>query len=205
MPSVNLIPARRRAARLRRRNLRWCAVGCAAYALLAAGAGAAALAAWGGRDAAVARQLAIADKEGERSARALEQTRVEFASTNEVLTTARQIVGQPDWSGLLALVSAKASGQVILKNLQLHPAAAAAADGAPAAHGYVLTIEGLGRSPSDVQQYVLRLENSRLFDRVTLLDTRSEPFLDIEVSAFRVECGLGSSSAPEDRLLGKDK
>jgi hypothetical protein len=46
----------------------------------------------------------------------------------------------------------------------------------------------VGRSQAAVSQFVLRLEQLGLFDRVTLLDTRREPFGADSAVGFRAVC-----------------
>jgi hypothetical protein len=58
---------------------------------------------------------------------------------------------------------------------------------------YTLTLRGLGRTQSAVSQFVLRLEKLGPFDRVKLIDTRREPFLENEAFAFHVECDMGQA------------
>ncbi|MDH3583145.1 MAG: PilN domain-containing protein [Phycisphaerae bacterium] len=53
---------------------------------------------------------------------------------------------------------------------------------------YMVEIGGLGRSQADVYQFVLRLEQTRLFSRVKLVDTNRYPVGDEEAVAFRLHC-----------------
>ncbi len=59
---------------------------------------------------------------------------------------------------------------------------------------FVLSIAGLGRTQSAVTQFVLRLEQLKLFDQVRLLETRREPFLTSDAIAFRIQAAIGNSS-----------
>ena len=52
----------------------------------------------------------------------------------------------------------------------------------------MLRLAGVGRSQAAVSQFVLRLEQLGLFDRVTLLDTRREPFGADSAVGFRAVC-----------------
>lgn len=199
MRNVNLIPARRRDARRRRAHLRWCAVGCAAYTLLTTTAAAIAWSAWTGEDPEVRKQIAHVDEEIHRNEQALLESSATLSARQAMLTAARQIAGQPDWSYLLALLADKAGSDMVLRSCQLTPASDAAGETKNvelhATGGLLVIVRGVAKSPQGAQQYVLRLEKTGLFDRVTLVETRREPFLNGEASAFRVDCVL-SPSAP---------
>lgn len=200
MRNVNLIPLRRRLARRRRAHLRWCAAGCVAYALAAAAGAAIAWNAWAGHDPSVARQIARAESDIRRDEQELVNVRASLVEQQKRLAAAREIAEQPDWGTLLALLADKSDDRMVLRSCRLQPAADLAAHSrttdAPAPEGLVVVVTGVARSPQSAQQYVLRLEQTRLFDRVTLVDTRREPFLDGEASAFRVDCLLSAAEAP---------
>ena len=204
MSQVNLIPAVRKEAKLRRTQIRRCIAGCFAYGLLAALCSAAALCAWGGQDPSVSQQLLTTQQEIHRTDQALSHERSRLAATRNVLDTARTIVERPDWSDLLALLASESEKQVILRNCQLKPAEAAVSENKAAGAAFVFTAIGLARSAADAQDYAIRLQNSHMFDRVTLLDTRREPFLDSEASAFRIECELGDVPAHQAGEAGKE-
>ena len=80
--------------------------------------------------------------------------------------------------------------------------AAGAANGSPATslapavtHSrYTLALSGMGRSQAAISQYVLRLENTGLFDRVTLIESKLAPFGGGEAVSFRIGCTLGEAS-----------
>lgn len=58
---------------------------------------------------------------------------------------------------------------------------------------YTLTLSGMGRSQAAISQYVLRLENTGLFDRVTLIESKLAPFGGGEAVSFRIGCTLGET------------
>ncbi len=58
---------------------------------------------------------------------------------------------------------------------------------------YTLTLAGMGRSQAAISQYVLRLENTGLFDRVTLIESKLAPFGGGEAVSFRIGCTLGET------------
>src|SRR5260370_38207947 len=54
----------------------------------------------------------------------------------------------------------------------------------------IVRIQGYGRSQAVVAQFILRLEQTGLFDDVVLVKTNREPFLDDHAMSFQVECQL---------------
>jgi hypothetical protein len=61
--------------------------------------------------------------------------------------------------------------------------------------GFVLNIAGLARSQLAVSQFILRLEQTGLFDRVSLIDTARETFLGGPATGFKLECSLTGTAA----------
>jgi Tfp pilus assembly protein PilN len=200
MRHINLVPAHRRDAKRRRTHMKWCGAGCAMYAAVATIATAIAWGAWAGEDQQVRQQIARADEEIHRSEQVLSETRIKFAADQHRLTAAQEIAEQPDWSLLLTLLAQKADDQMVLRSCQLRPAGDPVGEGkttdAPTGPGLVVVVTGVARSPQAAQQYVLRLEKTGLFERVTLVETRREPFLNGEASAFRADCVLSTSAPP---------
>jgi len=198
MRNVNLIPAPHRAARRRRQKVRWCAAGCSAYALLAVGTGAAVLSNWGGNDPLLGQQLTQLEKEIQGREHELSQGRSALAASESELTAANQMADQPDWSVLLSLLASKAQDQIILRTLQLK-SASQPAGGSDPADRLIVTAGGVSRSPLAAQQYVLRLEKTGLFDRVTLVETHRESFLTSDAASFQIECVLSAGTAPKEK------
>jgi Tfp pilus assembly protein PilN len=205
MESVNLIPAFRRDARRRRRHLRVSALACGAYAVLLACGLVAAHVLWdagavpAGGAAPLEQQLAAADDDVRRLTRDAEQTREELARTRASLEASRTIGGQPDWSVLLALLAETTGDDVVLRSVSVAPPlAAVAAPATPAVTGtakppaeVVLELAGVGQTQLAVSRHVLRLEQTGLFAKVTLIDTSREPFLNSPAIAFRLQCAFG--------------
>jgi hypothetical protein len=59
-----------------------------------------------------------------------------------------------------------------------------------------LTLQGMGRSPAAVSQFVLRLERLGLFERVDLARSSRQNVGTIEANVFRIECLLQRSVKP---------
>lgn len=216
MNNVNLIPAPRRAARRRRAHLRRCAIGCAAWAVLSLAAAGAARAPWRGEGSQADQRLAQVGAEMELTERAIAEIRARLATAQSALRANQEIAAQPDWSILLALLGKQVKNDVVLKGCHLHPGntprgvfnSAPKADprrgtsrqqsdagaGPPAdSVPYLLEATGLADDHQAANAFVLRLEKTRLFSKVTLLDTARESFLEKNKVNFRIECTLDQS------------
>src|SRR4051812_17169627 len=224
MMNVNLIPAPRRAAKRRRVHLRRCAVGCVAWAALSVAAACLAHAVWRVEDPLAAERLARMNEEINHTERAVSDVRLQLAKAQSTFRGNEAIAAQPDWSILLALLGKQVENDVVLKNAHVRPAntvrgaiavaprpdarrAAPRTTGAgdpaapPAADAipYVLEATGLALDYPAANQFVLRLEATGLFSRVTLLDTAKESFMEKNKTAFRLECVLDQSPGRQDR------
>jgi hypothetical protein len=195
---VNLIPMARRRVRGRRARVRLWAVLCGCYGLAVGG-----WYLWYGITSAVdagsvaadlaAAQQRVADLEGKIKARA-----VRVAEADEAYEAALSISDQPDWGTLLAILGRGLGKDTVLSGCVLMPEAPrlASAEGgvAPAVEvrpgAYVLTVSGLGRTQEDVSKYVLDLEQTNLFSRVTLKEARRTEFLTGQAVAFTIECAM---------------
>jgi hypothetical protein len=214
MKSINLIPAPRRAAKRRRVHLRLCTGGCAAWAVLALLAACVSHAVWHGEDPQAGDRLARVSEEMQRTERAMAGVRTQLTAAESKLRANQAIATQPDWSILLALLGQKVENDVVLKSCHVRPASVArgthvaqrpdqrragarpqdaASQLPPEPPPYVLEASGLARSQTAANDFVIRLELTRLFSKVTLLDTTREPFLDKDAIAFRLQCVLNQS------------
>ena len=151
----------------------------------------------------------------EQTERAIAEIRAKLAAAQSTLRANQGIVAQPDWSILLALLGKQVNNDVVLKSCHVRPgntprgvfnAAPKAeprrvpsrqpdAGSAPPAETvpYILETTGLADDHQAANAFVLRLEKTRLFSKVTLLDTARESFLEKNKVNFRVECTLDQS------------
>jgi hypothetical protein len=210
MKSVNLIPGPRRDAKRRRRHRNTCVAACGAYAAVLACAVGVARIVWGG--AAVVEELGTrietAEKDIHRLERQTADARVELATARATVEANRTVAGQPDWSVLLGLLAKTTGDDVVLRAVSIAPPPNVAGP-APVAAGtaganatqpkampdVVLDVGGIGRSQLAVSQHVLRLEQTGLFSKVTLLDTGREAYLNGNAIAFRLQCTFGDRPA----------
>ena len=107
---------------------------------------------------------------------------------------------RPDWSVVLALLARNLDDDLVLKRCKLEPEvvrkAAASPQHAAGAQAdepkrFSLEIAGLGRSQKAISHFVLRLERTNLFQKVTLVKTNREPFVTGRAMAFQIRCLLG--------------
>jgi hypothetical protein len=193
MIAVNLVPADRRRARARRvRIRRWLWAG-GMYGLALAGAFLWAQYRLGIRPDSVDARLTEVATEIQSAEQLVEALRAKFALTQKELAATRAVTDHPDWSVLLGLVSGARAGEIVLDSCELTPT-----DTKPGAaiHRYTLRLGGFGRHQVDIPNFVLRLEQMGLFERVTMLDSRARTDGDVEVFAFRIECSLRDSRGP---------
>ena len=92
-----------------------------------------------------------------------------------------------------------AARQIVLSSCELTPISEVAAPTggsltqnlAATQPRYTLALSGVGRSQAAISHYVLRLEQTGLFNRVTLIESRKAPFARGEAITFRIGCTLG--------------
>ncbi len=194
---INLVPMHRRDAHARSFRLRAWAVGGGTYALLLIVACGLSYAIWGGDQAAVAAQSERASRQLEESQRMIAKLQPELAEAQGKLDMITAIDEQPDWSILLKLLAKASTDQIVLTQCRLDrsdgpKAVVGKAPTTQSAASHLVTITGYGRSQAAVSHFVLRLEEAKLFDQVTLIKTSREPFASGEAFAFRIECSLNN-------------
>lgn len=216
MKSVNLIPSRRRQAKARKtRTLQW-VTALASYGLILLAGYLASIryaAADRGPVAQEARQAAVQLEMSNRTVQALTQ---ELGQAHQKLRTAQTVGQQPDWSRLLALLSQNLDDNLVLDLCRLQklaPAEKAGPGKGPGSSGsgpidpsrppsvwrtpanLLLELEGFAKAQSHVSEYILRLEKTGLFDKVKLVKTSRQDFLNGKAVAFRLECTILSPEA----------
>jgi Tfp pilus assembly protein PilN len=217
MQTINLIPAKYRDARRRQKRARaWFTI-CGGYAVILAVAyvGVATALGDGGNGAA---DLAKTRQQTDELNRAAGMLKIQLRDAQSKLGVARTVGDQPDWSLLLAVLGKVTDEHrnraspipIVLRGCHLESSPDASGRPAPAANAKAstqpspitptkisLTVSGLGRSQSDVTQFVLRLEKLGLFDRVDLAQSAREPIGTTEATGFRIECTMHSRTGGE--------
>lgn len=118
-------------------------------------------------------------------------TQLELVEAQRRLQGSRVLSERPDWSALLRLVALAAGEDVVLRNFSL------GTTGPTIDAGATLRLGGIARDPWTVSSFVLRLEGSGLFDRVTIESSGREPYGQKTATAFALRCELfGGQSTP---------
>jgi hypothetical protein len=212
MTVINLIPMQIQHAKARRRRIR-------AWAMIAIGWCSTLAIAYAGFYLKFAYPVHSLDAELNQAATNIDEiehnlatTRAQIQELSQKLDSNRRAVIHPDWSILLALLSDSLGDDIVLGTasvsrgeeaiaIPVQKTAAAPAPPTPiakvaikppAAPTWTLSIQGLGRTPTAVSQFVLRLESTGLFDHVDPQKITREPFRNAEATAFRIECQMKS-------------
>jgi len=225
---INLIPTHRIDARRRKRRIRVWTVVVAVYASALVVGASAAHTVWGQADRRLADAAAEYDqkvREAQQQVVALEPALTE---ARVKLEASRAVAVQPDWSVLLALLAELRGERVVLQSVRLDPIKPADRQGRRVVRSgrfaggieprtgekktdkaddesrrkpleYRLDVNGLGRGQADVSAFVLRLEQTGLFDEVKLVETSRMPFGQARepAVAFLVHCTLSESEGAE--------
>ena len=196
MTRANLIPAHRLKKRDRiRREGRWVAA-LVVYGVLLSGAYAACFAFGQDKGGAIFPEMRETTERFRAAGEQIHELRTSVAEASQQLAAARILAQNPDWSLLLAMVARSLTDEVVLERCSLAPVDAGADKSPPAEGGeviyqrYLLDLSGFGKSQTSVSQFVLRLENSRLFESVRLIKTQKREFMDGQAVSFRLECAL---------------
>jgi len=197
MVSQNLMPAYRLSAKKRRKRLRrWLAI-CAGYALLV-------LVSYGVAESVLGSGGRAVNEEFERTKLRITDTTEQIAELQQKLIQAqrlqaanRVLADQPDWSLLLATLSQILGDDIVLGSCNLKPVSETTtpfgALSGPATDpqgGFVLDVRGFGRGQTEVSEFVLRLEETKLFREVKPIKSTREVFLNKDAVAFHLECLL---------------
>lgn len=209
MADVNLIPAKRLAAKRRRVRLcRWLVI-CGVYVAVLVAVAVVASILRPGRHEDLPEQLAAVARQIEQDNKAMVELRRALAEVTGALETTRAFREQPDWSMLLAGLAQKLGEDLVLTRCQLaavnEQAQAPVQGGSPSTSSkppakslraslmeqrYRLTLSGFGLTQESVSQFVLGLEGIGLFDRVRLLSSSRQTFCSSQAVGFSVECIL---------------
>jgi hypothetical protein len=138
------------------------------------------------------------------------QTQTMLLQVSQKLLSARGLLEQPDWSQLLAVLADLRGNDVVLEDVNLQLTAEAVPAPTPTKSSkskappptiktkWNLQLEGHGKTPESVSQYVLRLEATQLFDQVNLLKTNRDPIGAGEAISFSIQCPIkGRGRAPQ--------
>ena len=148
----------------------------------------------------------------------LKQVKNELEDTRTTLNATKLVENQSDWSILLALLAGEVDDDIVLKACKIEPmnsdsvseqgtasisplkrlAGSLASNSEPEekqrihveSELFLIDLQGYGLTQRAVSLFVLRLERTGLFEKVTLKETRREPFMNDQAIAFQVKCYL---------------
>lgn len=205
MGDVNLIPEQRQVRKRQRARMRlWFQI-CTVYVILLALSLFFLHNLWKADHATLAEDLQATAQLGKQYSSSMLRLRKELARISTILQTSRAIKRQPDWSKLLIIIAETLGPDVVLNKCQIVTLDSA---GRPitgsqqetltsqavttllSARRYRLTLAGLGREHSTVSKFVVQLEQSGLFDSVTLLNNQRQDVRNQSVVVFDIECHM---------------
>lgn len=198
MQRINLIPKSRQRDRQRRVRVRlW--IGLSLCYAVALGAVCLAYRGMSSTHNLSAITAELAEKEAELTRLDGEQNslRPKLNEQKLILAAELSISDQPDWSLLLTYLADEVLGnQVVLSGCVLAPSVPGEKVDSTGRDTLVLTLTGYALSTTDVSQFVLRLEQIGLFDKVTLARTSREPYLAGQAIAFEARCVMTNGGGP---------
>ncbi len=201
------MPAWRIERRSRLNRMRTWATVLGIYGVLLGGAYAACLAFGADDGKVVLEQMRQSTARFGKAGKEIRGLRASLTEASRRIAASRALAQNPDWSLLLAMVARDLSDDVVLERCSLAPVDAGAEEkpsappsGAARAEAlgarevlyqrYLLDLSGFAQTQTGVSQFVLRLENSRLFESVRLIKTQKRQFMDGQAVSFRIECAL---------------
>ena len=211
MIGINLIPAHRLLAMQRRIRVRlWMRIDsiCICVLLIIC---AVVMPLFDQSATSVADELVFLDKKATGMNRSISALLPELSEVKLTLDASRAMQKQPDWSVLLALLANLQGGQIVMRNVQTKPMGGGhvAAGGSEVVSaeeisaagdnrsGYKLVLGGMGKTQNAISQFVLRLEQCGLFERVRVIMTNRESFMSDHAVSFELLCTMGRGKETE--------
>lgn len=205
MRSVNLIPARRRRTRRRRKTVRHWAVGCVVYLAAMGGTYLFCADTFGAGSLPVESELVRTGRNIDESHGRIAVLESQLASLRMRLAANESVGNQPDWGLMLSMVARKTGPFVVLRTCRLSPigetdekgrerkvdtASLSPQRAGGIEGGYRLVLEGVGRDQTAVWEFILGLEKTQLFREVRLVNSQMEIFNGDRAVGFHLICLL---------------
>ena len=120
--------------------------------------------------------------------------RAELALETQRLRSRQLIFEQPDYSLLLRLIAQQVDDDVVLSRCEFHQPGVAHDDSQERINkSDSLQLFGFARSQPAVAAFMLQLESTGIFQKVTLLRSSEQPLFSGQVAAFEIQCVPGPS------------
>jgi Tfp pilus assembly protein PilN len=205
MVDVNLIPEQRQIRRRRRARTRLWLRMSGAYVTVMALALFFVHTVWKVDNAALAEDLNATVSRVKQYSSSMLRLRKELARISTILQTSRAIRRQPDWSKLLVIIADTLDQDIVLNKCEIatldkdgreisgrqqEALTSQAVTSLLSARQYRLTLAGLGRQHSAVSKFAVQLEQSGLFDSVSLLNNQRQDVQNQSVIVFDIECQM---------------
>jgi Tfp pilus assembly protein PilN len=207
MTEINLIPLRWRIASARAARLRRWKLIVPTYASVLVLAAITAHLLFAPEGARAETELARAQEHIQLLNRTIEELNPKLADVQSKLAVAMTIGQQPDWSLLLLVLGRAAGTDIALSSVELAPAPETSVVIAPrtgakrtnptsstrpsdAVRKLNVELAGLGKTQSAVAEFVVRLEQTQLFEQVKLTRTMKEPAGSADAFSFAVSTTL---------------
>jgi Tfp pilus assembly protein PilN len=205
MADVNLVPEQRQVRRRRRARTRLWLRMSGAYVTVMALALFFVHTVWKVDNAALAEDLNATVSRVKQYSSSMLRLRKELARISTILQTSRAIRRQPDWSKLLVIIADTLDQDIVLNKCEIatldkdgreisgrqqEALTSQAVTSLLSARQYRLTLAGLGRQHSAVSKFAVQLEQSGLFDSVSLLNNQRQDVQNQSVIAFDIECQM---------------
>ena len=191
MNSTNLMPLARQRRAMCSRRLRFWGIGVGLTFVCCAGAYAACIRTASPVVMPPAAAVAAVVHELSRYEAESSRVRSQMAAVDREINAARSLSEQPDLSRLLGVVSRATDEQIVLGRCEMSEAKPAGSSGGSVSTDpgpVTLRLEGYGKTQVAVAGFVLRLETTGVFDRVSLVQSRREPVLNTDSTAFEIVC-----------------
>ena len=205
MGDINLIPSPRLERRRRKVRMRlWTAI-CVTYLILLTVLALLAHIFWRDVDDSVIEELTFASARITDYNTTISELREQLKKAEVELKIDKLISSEPDWAKLLVLVGDELKGEIVLDNCQLatfnknhqdmmNNLQELLSSSPPsifmAERRYRLELSGFGRTQTSVVQFALRLEQMQMFDKVEIVTSRRQAFLNSNAVAFAIECEI---------------
>ncbi len=199
MLAANLLPmSRRRASAREDRAVLWMFVVAGLAAALMAATMLIRVSSRSSTAAATARELTGVQAELERLGTLVAESKSRAQKSDSMLAAARAIADHPDWSLLLNLLGKLRGDQVDLARVALgyRKPEANTKPGAKLGRGYWVRITGQATDQAAVAKFAVRLEDSGLFDKVTLTESKKGTGVGDTLVDFQIDAAI------EDQATG---
>ncbi|MBI1338251.1 MAG: hypothetical protein GC164_15015 [Phycisphaera sp.] len=198
MTRVNLIPEHLiESRRARRTRARWIAALVVLVCVLSLGVG------WTRqvrlrvieKDQRLRAQLAQIESSSDRLAARTVTLKKSKEQAQRTLDAYQIVDRRNDWAPLLPVLAGATNGTVVLRTCALGPASAGgeplnASTGELGLAGYELRISALTTDPAEAAKFVLRLEQTKVFDSVSLTRSSKQTVGGHSVLGFEVACTI---------------